>query len=300
MSSVLICRMHTPSEYVAGWDSVPTNSGQSPKLLGLRPQARVSTSRRGYTLNELLIVMMVLAALAAMAWPALQKPLARHRLWAAAKQMRAELVRTRLEAISQGQAMQFRYVPGAGTYRIEPLAAAHAGRSGPQPNPALNGGYSNAVDDLEIETADGKGVVEQPLEDSSLPKEISFAAGDSAIEETFAVSIETTRDPTRGDEALMDPSAALAEDWSKPIVFYPNGRATDAELVLVGERAYRIHLALRGVTGIISVGKVDLPAVKTDGPLTSDPATANPATPTATAWRKPKEMPPLSSSLITP
>ena len=261
----------------------------------------ISPNRGGYTLNELLIVTMVLAALAAMAWPALQKPLARHRLWAAAKQMRSELVRTRLDAIAQGRAMQFRYLPGAGTYRIEPLGAARAGRSGPQANAALEGGYSNATDDLEIETADGRGVVEPPVEDSALPDEIAFAADGSALVETAEATAEANRDSTEEDEALIDPSAALAEtEWSKPIVFYPNGRATDAELVLIGERDYRIHLALRGVTGAISVGKVDLPSGKRDGGLTANTATANTATEAAGSWQPSRGRPPLSSSLITP
>jgi prepilin-type N-terminal cleavage/methylation domain-containing protein len=234
---------------------------------------------RGYTLNEMLIVVAVLAALATMSWPALRKPLARHRLTSAAKQLRAELMRTRLHAIQRGEPMEFRYVPGSAQYRVRAVRSVCGERSAAaNSESAWQGGFSNAVDDLRVETSSSEGAVAAPVEEeaSALPEEITFAqvcaSAEGGIIEPAAA--EPAPGPIAGDSLLETSDGTAAEDWSQPVVFYPNGRSTDAEISLVGERDYHVRLSLRGATGTVTVGNVELPSEDRDGPDIDNPAAA--------------------------
>lgn len=238
---------------------------------------------RGYTLNEMLIVVAVLAALATMSWPALRKPLARHRLTSAAKQLRAELMRTRLHAIQQGEPMEFRYVPGSAQYRVRSMRSVCSDRPATSSSEsAWQGGFSNAVDDLRVETSNSSGAVSTcaEAEASKLPEEIKFAEtcvpGEGDIVEPAAAPAVATVPPgqTGGDSLLETSEGTAAEDWSQPVVFYPNGRSTDAEISLVGERDYHVRLSLRGATGTVTVGNVELPSEDRDGPDLDNPAAA--------------------------
>lgn len=233
---------------------------------------------RGYTLNEMLIVLAVLAALAAMAWPSLRKPLAKHQLSSAAKQLRAELAGMRLKAIHRGEPLQFRYVPGTGQYLLEPLAGTRPAASGGRSTQsAWEGGFSNAIDDLALETTDssaGPRAAQEEGETGALPADIVFAgvqqAGDSLVESSVPAATDTgASEPTA--DALHE------EEWSAPVYFFPNGRTSDAEIALVGDRDYQIRLNLRGITGAVTVGSVEFPSEERDGmaPVQHPTATAD-------------------------
>jgi Tfp pilus assembly protein FimT len=241
----------------------------------------------------MLIVVALLAVLAALAWPAMRKPLAKHRLWSAAKDLRAELVRTRLQAIRDGQPLQFRYAPGQRSYCVEPLTPESEYVSTPDPSAsAWEGGFSNAVDDL---AEDGGSVSLEAAEgdQSKLPKDIVFASDETADDEQTGPLLADRRLDLLSDPTLSDSAIGLTgEDWSTPIVFYPNGRTSDADILLVGERDYRIHLTLRGVTGTVSVGSVQVPSQQdsddfsspetqytTDGPPAQDVRQARSSSP---------------------
>jgi Tfp pilus assembly protein FimT len=231
----------------------------------------------------MLIVVAVLAALATMSWPALRKPLARHRLTSAAKQLRAELMRTRLHAIQRGEPMEFRYVPGSAQYRVRAVRSVCSDRPATaNGESAWQGGFSNAVDDLRVETSSSAGAAAAPAEEeaSALPEEITFAQacasseGDIVEPSAAPVAAESAQGPTGSDSLLEIPAGTAAEDWSQPVVFYPNGRSTDAEISLVGERDYHVRLSLRGATGTVTVGNVELPSEDRDGPDIDNPAAA--------------------------
>jgi Tfp pilus assembly protein FimT len=249
----------------------------------------------------MIIVLAILAALAAMAWPSLRKPLARHRLTAAAKQLRAELLRTRLDAIQRGEPLQFRYLPGTAEYRVEQLGAASQAQGPDDVNAgAWNGGFSNAVDDLQLEVSEPAATSESPVpvDGKKLSGEISFACEEHLLPDELAGLATSVPSPAAlvPDEgvSLETSHEALSAEWSPPIVFYPNGRTTDAEIALVGDRNYRIRLSVRGVTGAVSIGDVVHPPEDAGG----QPHPENPVTTIESRLRQESPSMSESSSLV--
>ena len=211
----------------------------------------------------MLVVLAILVTLVALAWPAIRKPLARHRLQAAAKHLRAELVRTRLEAIRTGQALEVRYVPGSRTYWVEPVNAACAARdrAGRQDTSAWTDMAASvpgsAAQDPRTAGLDAGAEPDPVPEKRSLPDDIFFARVEPPINGLAdpAAAEAITQFDSEGAESA-------AEEWSQPIIFYPNGRTSDAVIELVGEHQYRLSVTLRGVTGAVSVGPLQIPATE--------------------------------------
>jgi prepilin-type N-terminal cleavage/methylation domain-containing protein len=77
-------------------------------------------SRSGYTLSEMLVVLSVLVTVTALSQPALREALRDSRLRSAAKLVRVELAKARLNAMKTGIALQFRYKVGQGRFEVGP------------------------------------------------------------------------------------------------------------------------------------------------------------------------------------
>ena len=192
--------------------------------------------RRGFTLVEMLIVVAVLATIAAVTLPALIRPLAKRELQDAAAEVRVELAKARLEAIESGVPRQFRFQPGTGVFEVSRKSMPVGGESD------LFGGFGGfAENQAERRIAASDDV---PVEDSTvrqLPHGILFWTEE------------------RGDRPLSDsgqPDRLDNVEWSAPIIFYPNGRTSNAHLRLHGLPDYCVDVTLRGLTGAAKVGRV--------------------------------------------
>ncbi|MCY2992344.1 MAG: prepilin-type N-terminal cleavage/methylation domain-containing protein [Planctomycetota bacterium] len=178
-------------------------------------------SREAFTLVELLIVLAILVMGLAMSWPAVGGLLAKNELRSAAQQVRAALAKTRLEAMESGAVRQFRYQPGTRRFEITRLAATTE-----QP-PARRGvsGDGDATD---------------------APAEVLLASG-----------VRWESPDTTGVLLRPAPSGDASEQaWSAPILFFPNGRTSNARLQLGGRRGFLVPLTLRGVTGTVAIGNL--------------------------------------------
>jgi len=77
----------------------------------------------GYTLFELLVVLVLLGVVFGLGWVALRKSLIKARLRHAARMLKIELTRARLKAIRTGKPYKFQYQPGGTVFEIVPLFA---------------------------------------------------------------------------------------------------------------------------------------------------------------------------------
>ncbi len=187
-------------------------------------------TRRGVTLLEVLLVLTLLVTLASMAWPALKRPLSNQRLRKAADAVRIAWGRARVEAMSSGRTLVFRYEVEGDRYSIQSYAGAES-----PPEDESSGGIED-LDRYGNDPAVLRG------REPKLPEGITF------------VSSETEED-TRAESLALDegPSAAGVAGWSEPIVFYPDGTSSTVRIILKSEYDRCVELSLRGLTGVVNV-----------------------------------------------
>lgn len=201
--------------------------------------AETSHVAAGFTLVEMMIVLAVLAMVAAFGLPAVNRMSSRGQLADAAGQIRAELGRARLDAIRSGVPRQFRFQLGGRRFEISSRAASVGG------DVDLFGDFGAAEDT-----------------DQS-PEPVTEQEGDDAVEHELDDGVCFAQDlaqlPPSGVDPLGDESATTTDadqNWSLPIVFYPDGRTLNAHFLLADDHDYYVEITLRGLTGAASVGAV--------------------------------------------
>jgi len=196
-----------------------------------RPARR---TRGGYTLMELLLVLAIIVVAAAAVAPSLRGVMRNASLKSAADSVRAELTRAHVAAMKTGRTQVFQYEVGGDKYKIERWAAGDEELEGA-------GGETTApVPPPQTALAEGLLPGERKL-----PEGTKFVTGDSAI---------STRSQ-RIEEELTSMGSSGA-DWSRPILFFPDGSCVDAWVVVGNEHERGIRVELRGMTGAVKVGNV--------------------------------------------
>jgi Tfp pilus assembly protein FimT len=192
--------------------------------------------RRGISLLEMILVLAVLVAAAALVLPALQGPMDDQRLLKSADLIRAQWTKARVAAMKSGKIYVFRYTIASDAYVVEP--------------------WYGEVDVLEVSPDDA---VEVPMTTRVVPDETkSHPLGISGLRLPDGIMFftgETAMD-TRTAEVSQDMSSGTtAVDSQPPIVFYPDGSTSDARVVLTNERFY-VEVSLRGLTGMVRVSEL--------------------------------------------
>jgi len=216
------------------------------------------STRRGFTLLELIIVLALLAMLAAIVWPLLRNPLQRSVTQRAARQLVDDLARARLNAIETGRTMAFRYEPGGGRYSIAPadtLADGESMSARTEVQRVLEGEESGeeAGFELVVEAVLEAGVNFRDPEEAEVP---DFASG-STLDAMLADEMAETEEV----KPLIERENIMAEDsdtsWTAPVFIYPTGRAENASFVLRGPDNYSVTVTLRGLTGAVNIGPLE-------------------------------------------
>lgn len=223
------------------------------RLVVLKPaiavSARSSRARRrtprapsdGFTLLELLLVLGLVVAIAAMAAPALRRPLENHRLKRTAEDVRNDWARTRIRAMEMGQTFIFRYEPQGRHYVIEPWETEGDYLESSDLNQPI--GMLAGTSGVMVPPTPMEETVIEP-EQRELPENIVFAGSESILD-------------ARAIETMGDPSLATAtSQWSEPIFFYPDGTTSDARLALSNQYGRSVMITIRGLTGLIKVSEL--------------------------------------------
>jgi prepilin-type N-terminal cleavage/methylation domain-containing protein len=197
---------------------------------------------RGITLMEVLLVLAVLAAVAGMAAPALQKTLDSHRLRSAADDLRTEWAKARVQAMESGRTYTFRYQPAGNSFVVEPYSTDEDLVESSQLT--VNGlplATSSSQDPLAVDPLVNQAVTKQ------LPEGITFLNAEAVLD---------TRGALLTDEQLVAGTTDL--QWSSPIFFYADGTTTTARISIGNQRSQCVYVAMRGLTGVIEVSGVQI------------------------------------------
>lgn len=212
---------------------------------------RHKIARSGFTLVELILVLAVMVAAAAIAIPALIGPLEGQRVRKAADQVRAAFNRARVQAMRTGQTHLFRFQVGSNLYVIEPLPAGdtylEASAEVLAAMTSLAPGAGGAMAKQGAVSAD-----DFTITGEARPEEIA--------EGTMFVSVANLVD-LRSARVLeqLQMSGAAAQQLSEPILFYPDGTSTTTQLVLVNNQQQFVVVRLRGLTGMTEVSELLTP-----------------------------------------
>jgi hypothetical protein len=181
---------------------------------------------------EMLLVLAILVVLAAAAAPALRGTMQDVKLRSAADTVRTEWTRAHVKAMKTGRIQVFRYELGGSKYAIQPWIA---GDDALESSGQSATGFASAAPEEEADQGIG----------SELPEGTMFIGGDTRME-SRSLSIE---------QSVMD-STRFEAEWSRPILFYPDGSATDAFVLIANEREVGLRVDLRGMTGSAAVGEL--------------------------------------------
>jgi len=209
-----------------------------------RHRHRSSSSHRAFTLLELMLVMGILVAVAAIAWPTITRSDESVRLRKAADQVQTGLSRARVEAMSSGVSQVFRFEPNSPRYTITPYqddsvsldstaadtSGSSAGQASSQPSGSANsptGGRSDPANPCQHQIPDG----------------FVFTTAQRSSDSRTAVA-----------ESQLNDGSASAD--APPVFFYPNGESQDAVITISTDNGRSISITLRGYTGVTHVGEI--------------------------------------------
>jgi prepilin-type N-terminal cleavage/methylation domain-containing protein len=195
----------------------------------------VNQPRRGYTLLELVLVVVILALLAVMAIPSLHSAYLQLRLTSATDQIRAAWARGRLQAVNEGRPYRFAIVPNKGNFRLAPDS-----------NDFWTGG-SPSSDDPK---GDGPIILE-----AALPKGVRLVMADAG-----------PLDSGNGDDTALPPESVDPGMYQPVVTFLPDGTSReDVGIVFVSQGVAPLLLRLRGLTGAATVTQLDANGQPTNG-----------------------------------
>lgn len=154
-----------------------------------------------------------------------------------------------MEAMKNGQAQVFKATINGREYSIDAWLGtyddidASAGATVQDATGAI----------VETEAAAGGGVATSAESSESTIQEletgVQFASVDTLIDTRSAAAIQSET----GNVPVAGASAPVAGSESNPILLYPDGSSTTAQIILADEKGRQMVVQLRGVTGQISV-----------------------------------------------
>jgi prepilin-type N-terminal cleavage/methylation domain-containing protein len=238
----------------------------------------------GYTLTELIIVLSIIVAILAFAWPSLRGGFAKKGLRYAAKYLRAELAEARLQAIRTGTPWEFRFEPGGSRFLVLPRGAGEHGgdwsHGGSRQTP-LSGGRSQPEVPSELSQTDltwsrhgfllgqlPEGVTfalqQEGFISPELGQELEVGTGSFDLSVLGADAVEVGQEGSSGTEfaetSLEEPSGLphrleFADSWES-ILFLPSGRIASNRLIYLRDaKGNSLPVLLRAVTGTAMIGE---------------------------------------------
>lgn len=187
---------------------------------------------------EMLLVLAVLVMVAAIVAPAFNGAMKRATLTRAGDSVRVVFTQAHVKAMKTGRIQVVYYELNGRKYRMQPWIAG---------DDELEAG----MDTLGTGAEQGIGMIdsgESPAdtgEERELPEGTSFVGGEAGEESRGAVVA-----------AEVDSQGGMEGEWSRPILFYPDGSSSDAFVVVGDEEERGMRITLSGLTGTAKISPV--------------------------------------------
>lgn len=225
----------------------PASSADRVPCRRSRSGSRRSRKRAAFTLFEMLMVLSVVAVIASLSWPRLTSFLKQQQLIGSAEQVRQLLDRARLEAVEQGIILQARFEPEGQKYVLLPFDAFQE-----QPQQSQSKGVvSTSFTDPSGSRSTGRD--RRPTYRVQELNEVCHFHTDRIV------AGDTSGFSRLGEQwlgHLEDGLAARDAVWTRPILYYPDGSATDGVVTVMDREKRYVRLHIRGLTGAVIATKV--------------------------------------------
>jgi Tfp pilus assembly protein FimT len=223
-----------------------------------------SSARGGFSLLELILILVILATIAGFALPTLDSMVTSRRLIQSVERLQNELLEARVEAMKTGQAQVFRATMNGSSYTITPWL------SGQEDSDASAGATIMSAGGTVKTERTGNGAVAASAEDGSgstknLDTDVLFLGVETLVDARNALEIQKSGEAV----PMAGVGMASAGGLSSPLLLYPDGSTTTGQIILADARGRRMAIQIRGITGrstalkLTSVDPSSLPAPAT-------------------------------------
>ena len=185
---------------------------------------------------------------------------AHYRLRQSSEDIRAEWTRLRYKAMEDGYIYCFRLSYGDGFYRVDRVLDAHFTAKFDKPNRTRYDDdpiWDKTIDPDEL-TRDDYFLPDPDLETGQTP--LSLSQKTELLKNCFFADCYVKPDARssyyEGTDNDSYSSSAGSGNWSKPILFYPDGTTSTATLLIKNDEARCVELHLRGLTGAVAVSAI--------------------------------------------
>lgn len=217
----------------------------------IRAKRRAAITRGGFTLFELLVVAAVIILIGAIIFPALMSTTETQHLVSSGDTMRTFFARSRNKAMRSGQTLALRYEIGGNQFIIEPWDTGDS-------NLEANASSFNMLGQLQQALTDDRNVTMRLLQQvQTLPGDTVFARGTQAFDSREFAQFDAMLNPNAANVDSSSVTESVNGVWSQPILFYPDGSTSQAE-VRIGTEDLQIFVLvrIRGLTGIAYVTEI--------------------------------------------
>ena len=194
-----------------------------------------SDRRPGVTLLEVLLTLCLLVVIASLTWPLLTGPLDNERLRQSAEQLRTRWCQLRVESMSTGHGHHFYYIAESDRYFVEKFADETV----------------LPADESQVSSVTAQFDVPSRITEGKLPQGVTFAAPDADDDSSQSAVAAAELLPEFASEQPLDDG----QFWLGPITFHADGTTSNARVVLKNENDRCVEVQLRGITGVVKVGR---------------------------------------------
>ena len=205
-------------------------------------QSRAS-KQSAFTLFELLLVLALMVALAGIAIPTFDSMIGSRRLGQSIDKLQNEIMAGRVTAMRTGQAQVIRMTLQGQDYSIAPWLGGSEAQDASAGATVIQSGQI-------IQTQPASGGSMLASEGSGSTKQLSegvlFSTVETLVDSRNALAIQQAGGTVPTDTGS---SQGDGSGLSSPLLLYPDGSCTTAQIILADSKGRRMAIQLRGVTG---------------------------------------------------